>query len=87
MGWFALATAAIALLFCATISPPLGFVGLGLAIAGIALGLPSYRRRQDPASVRLAGAGAMCVSIIALTVGLTKYGVLLLALQYLRELI
>jgi hypothetical protein len=86
MGWIALISA-IAAVICAGLPGPALFVGMSLGVLGLGLGLVGYRRRSDPGATRLAGAGGMCLGLVALTLAAARYGLILAALRRLEILL
>ena len=85
MGWFALALA-VAGALCVALPNPGMFIAMGLGMFATTAGFIGYRRRRDPGTARLAGAGAMAVGIWALILSGTKYGLTLVALSRLEQL-
>lgn len=86
MGWIALVLSAAAAGALALPSPGL-FAAMSLAILGMACGLLGYRRRQDPAARRLAGAAAVTVGSLALFLAGARYLLTLAALSRLESLL
>ncbi|HWN71775.1 MAG TPA: hypothetical protein VNM90_29255 [Haliangium sp.] len=86
MGWVAL-ICAFAAVICAGLSGAALFVALALGVLGLGLGLVGYRRPGDPGATRLAGAGGMCLGLIALTLAAARYGLILAALRRLEILL
>lgn len=86
MGWIALISA-VAAVICAWLPGSALFVGMSLGVLAVGLGLLGYRRRNDPGATRLAGAGAMCLGLIALILAAAKYGLILAALRRLEILL
>jgi len=80
MGWIAFAIA-VAGVVCAILPSPGMFLAMGLGIFSVAAGWLGYRRRTAPGRARLAGAGAVTLGLLALILGVTKYGLTLAALR------
>jgi hypothetical protein len=83
LGWLALALAVVGVAAVALPGPGM-YGSMALGILGVGVGLVGYRRRVDPGPARLAGAGGMAMGLIALTLGLTRYGLTLVALRKLE---
>lgn len=86
MGWIAL-ICALAAVICAGLPGAALFVAMSLGLLGLGMGLVGYRRADDPGAARLAGAGAMCLGLIALTLAAARYGLILAALRRLESLL
>jgi hypothetical protein len=84
LGWLALALA-IAGIGAVALPGPGMYGSMSLGILGVGVGLVGYRRRADPGPARLAGAGGMAMGLVALTLGLTRYGLTLVALHKLER--
>jgi hypothetical protein len=88
MGWFALLCAAGAAVFAALPVPGAGlYLAIGLGIFGAAAGLAGYRRTEDTAPTRLAGAAAVALGLLAALAGAARYALTLAALSYLERFI
>ncbi len=85
MGWFALTLAVLGAI-CATLPTPGLYFAMGLGIFAIGAGIVGFKRRHDPGLTRMAGAGAITVGLLALVLGVTKYGLTLAALRRLESL-
>jgi hypothetical protein len=83
LGWLAL-TLAVAGVAAVALPGPALYGSMSLGVLAVGLGLVGYRRRQDPGPARLAGAGGMAVGLVALLLGLTRYGLTLVALRKLE---
>jgi hypothetical protein len=85
MGYFALACAVAA---AVAVAWPGGmYLAMGLALFAGGAGLLGYRRRSAPARARLAGAGAMALGTVALSLATLRYGLALAALRRLEHLL
>lgn len=85
MGWLALAIAAIGGI-CAALPAPGLYIGLGLGMFSLAVGIVGYRRRQDSGGARLAAAGGIALGGAALVLCAARYAVILAALRKLEGL-
>jgi hypothetical protein len=63
------------------------YLAMGLGLFAAAAGWVGYSRRQDPGPARLAGAGALTVGVIALTLAATRYGLTLAALDRIERML
>jgi hypothetical protein len=86
MGWIALICAALGVI-CAGLSGAALFAAMSLGVLGVGLGLVGYRRPGAPGAMRLAGAGGMCLGLIALGLAAARYGQILAALRRLEILL
>jgi hypothetical protein len=86
MGWIALISA-FAAVICAGLPGAALFAAMSLGVLGLGMGLVGYRRPGDPGATRLAGAGGMCLGLIALTLAAARYGLILAALRRLEILL
>lgn len=86
MGWIALICSALGVI-CAGLSGLALFAAMSLGVLGLGLGLVGYRRLRDPGSMRLAGAGGMCLGLLALVLAAARYGQILAALRRLEILL
>lgn len=85
MGWLALVLA-VAGGVCAALPAPGLYVGLGLGIFALAVGVMGYRRRQDSGGARLAAAGGIAIGGAALALCVARYAVIVAALRKLEGL-
>ena len=85
MGRTSLGLATIAIV-CTALPNPGMFVGLGLAVFACVAGWLAYRRRDDPSPARLAGAGGLFISVLALSLNGAKFGLTMAALSRLESL-
>jgi hypothetical protein len=86
MGWIAL-ICAFAAVICAGLPGAALYAAMGLGVFGLGVGLVGYRRLNDPGATRLAGAGGMCLGLIALSLAAARYGLILAALRRLEALL
>ncbi|WP_428264040.1 hypothetical protein [Haliangium sp.] len=86
MGWLAL-ICAVAAVVVANLPGPLLFVGMGLGIAAVGVGVVAYSRRDAAGWSRLAGAGAICLGLIALLLAGARYGLILTAVERLQQIL
>ena len=86
MGWVAL-ICAVAGVICAGLPGAALFAAMSLGVLGLGMGLVGYRRLRDPGAMRLAGAGGMCLGLLALGLAAARYGQILAALRRLEILL
>jgi hypothetical protein len=69
-----------------TLPTPGLYLGSALAMIAVATGVLAYRRRRDRSGSRLAGVAGAIIAGFAIVLGVTRYTVILAALDRLEHL-
>lgn len=72
---------------CALLPGAALFVGMGLGVAAVGMGLVGYRQREHAGGARLAGAAAMALGVVALVLAAARYGLILMVVRHLEGLL